>query len=62
MDDKPTIPEPSPEMRKFIEMVTKALVKSAQRARKLVEMTGTPLVVVEFDTYRSSSSVNTQNK
>jgi hypothetical protein len=45
--DVPLVGEAAPHM------VTGALIKSGQRARKLAEMTGTPLVVVESGTCRS---------
>ncbi|MDR0816866.1 MAG: hypothetical protein LBN28_05720 [Desulfovibrio sp.] len=47
----------SPEMREVIEAITKALIKSGQDARKLAEMTGTPLVVSNNNTLQPSSPV-----
>jgi hypothetical protein len=36
-------------MREVIEAITKALIKSGQEARRLAEMTGTPLIVRKTD-------------
>ncbi|MDR0827136.1 MAG: hypothetical protein LBN33_04545 [Desulfovibrio sp.] len=60
MDKQREIPEQSPEMREVIEAITKALIKSGQEARKLAEMTGTPLVVSNNNTLQQPSPVQTQ--
>jgi hypothetical protein len=62
MDKQHEIPEQSPEMREVIEAITKALIKSGQEARKLAEMTGTPLVVSNDNTHHASSQVQPQNE
>jgi hypothetical protein len=61
MDKQPKTANPSPELREFIEMTTKALIKSGQDARSLAEMTGTPLVVRKTDEPQPSNSVQPQN-
>lgn len=40
-------------------LLSKALIKSGQEARKLAEMTGTPLVVRNNNTLQPSSPIQT---
>ncbi|MDR3089333.1 MAG: hypothetical protein LBU39_05910 [Desulfobulbaceae bacterium] len=54
MNKQQETPEQSAEMRKVIEEITTALIKSGQEARKLAEMTGTPLVVRNSKTQANS--------
>jgi predicted ABC-type ATPase len=60
MDNKPQTTKPSPELQEFIELTTRALIKSGQEARKLAELTGTPLVVRDINKDQSPSRVQPQ--
>jgi hypothetical protein len=61
MNKQQETPEQSAEMREVIETITTALIKSGQEARKLAEMTGTPLVVRNSKTLHPASSDQQQN-
>jgi hypothetical protein len=62
MDKQPKTANPSPELQEFIEMTTRALIKSGQEARRLAEMTGTPLVVRKADPLQPPNTVTPHNE
>jgi hypothetical protein len=62
MDKQQEMPELSPEMREVQEAITKALIKSGQEARRLAEMTGTPLVVRKADPLQPPNTVTSHNE